>query len=64
MVVGGSAGASPRVAQLLAQDLNDAQVLALCEQIISYYKKLDTKKRIGKIISDLGIDAFKNELGL
>jgi len=39
-------------------------VLALCEQIISYYKKLDTKNRMGKIISDMGIDAFKDELGL
>jgi NAD(P)H-nitrite reductase large subunit len=64
VAVGGSAGASPRVAHLLAQDLDDGQTLKICDQVISYYKNSDTKKRIGKIISDMGIEAFKNELGL
>ena len=53
-----------QIAQLLAQDLDDAQVLDVCDKIISYYRGLDTKKRMGRIISGMGIDAFRNEIGI
>ena len=64
VVVGGSAGASPQIAQLLAQDLDDARVLEACDKIISYYRGLDTKKRMGRVIADMGMDAFRNEIGI
>lgn len=64
VVVGGSAGASPQIAQLLIQDIDDQQALDLCEKIVSYYKGLDKKKRLGRFISEIGMDTFKKELGL
>jgi NAD(P)H-nitrite reductase large subunit len=64
MVVGGSAGASPQIAQLLIQDIDDQKALDLCERIISYYKGLDKKKRLGRFISEIGMDNFKKELRL
>lgn len=64
VVVGGSAGASARIAELLIQDLDDQQVLQVCERVIFYYKNLDKRQRLGKIISDMGLDAFIKELDL
>ena len=64
VVVGGSAGASPQIAQLLVEDLDDAQVLDACDKIISYYRGLDTKKRMGRVISEMGMDVFRNEIGI
>ena len=64
VVVGGSAGASPQIAQLLVQDLDDAQVLEVCDKVISYYGGMDTKKRMGRVIAEMGMDAFRNEIGI
>jgi NAD(P)H-nitrite reductase large subunit len=64
VVAGGSAGASPQIAQLLAQDLDDARALEACDRIISYYRGLDTKKRLGRVIAETGMDAFRNEIGI
>lgn len=64
VVVGGSAGASPQIAQLLVQDLDDAQVLKVCDTVISYYGGMDTKKRLGRVIAEMGMDAFRSEIGI
>jgi NAD(P)H-nitrite reductase large subunit len=63
VVVGGNAGASPQIAQLLAQDLDDQKVLKVCDRIISYYKNLNIKKRFGRIIADRGLEDLKKEIG-
>ncbi|MGA1794961.1 MAG: NAD(P)/FAD-dependent oxidoreductase [bacterium] len=64
VVVGGCAGASPQIAQLLAQDLDDDRVLEVCDTVISYYGGLDTKRRLGRIIAEMGMDAFRREIGM
>ena len=63
IVIGGSAGASPRIAQLLAQELDDGEAMDLIDQVITLYKTHPKKQRIGKVIESMGgIDAFEAEL--
>ena len=64
VVVGGNAGASPQIAQLLCEGLDDQQVLDLADKIISCYEKHDKKERLGRFISRIGINALKKEVGL
>ena len=63
VVVGGCAGSSPRIAQLLAQELDIGEAIDLVDQVITLYKKHQKKERIGKMIESMGgIDAFEAEL--
>jgi NAD(P)H-nitrite reductase large subunit len=36
--------------------------LDLVDRIISFYKRMNQKKRLGKIIDERGLDAFKSEV--
>ena len=64
VMVGGSAGIKPRLADVIADELNDEEVLALVDRIISYYKSCNTKHRLGRMIDEIGIDTFRKEIGL
>lgn len=64
VVVGGNASASPSIAQVLVKGLDDQEALDLIDKVISYYKKHDKKERLGRMISRIGLDAFKESLGL
>lgn len=64
IVVGGCAGALPMIAQAVADGLNDEQAIEVIDKIISYYKKHYKKERIGKLISNIGIESFKKEAGI
>ena len=63
LVVGGCAGVMPRIAQLLAKDLDDNAAIDLAGKVIARYQKHPKKERIGKMIESMGgIDAFQEEL--
>ncbi len=63
VVIGGSAGSSPRIAQLLAQELDNGEAINLVDKVITLYKSHQKKQRIGKMIESLGgIDAFEAKL--
>ena len=62
VVVGGSAGAAPAIAEVLADNLNDDEAMALADRIINYYKNCDTKKRLGRYIKEIGFEEFKKEV--
>ncbi len=62
VVVGGSAGAAPAIADVLAENLNDDEAMALADRIINYYKNCDTKKRLGRYIKEVGLEEFKKEV--
>lgn len=64
LLIGGSAGLSPRLADLVAEELNDDEVLDAVDRIISFYKTHTKKQRIGKMIDEIGLDKFKEEVGL
>lgn len=56
---GGSAGAHPRFADLIAEVETEAQVLALVERMVTYYKENAHIERIGAFIDRIGLDTFK-----
>lgn len=62
LYVGGSSGLSPRLGNLIAEELSDDDALELVDRIINFYKKKNQKKRIGKIIDEIGLDNFKKEI--
>ncbi|MGM0770667.1 MAG: NAD(P)/FAD-dependent oxidoreductase [Halobacteriota archaeon] len=64
VMVGGSAGLRPRLADVIAEELNEEEVLDLVERIITYYKTHTKKHRLGRIIDDIGLETFKSEVGL
>ena len=64
LMVGGSAAASPRLAEVVAKELSEEEVLEAIEKIINFYKSSGTKKRLGKFIEDTGLENFKTQAGL
>jgi NAD(P)H-nitrite reductase large subunit len=64
LMVGGAAAASPRLAEVVAKDLSEEEVLENIEKIINFYKNSGTKKRLGKYIDEIGLENFKSQVGL
>jgi NAD(P)H-nitrite reductase large subunit len=65
VLTGGLAsGLNPRLADVIAVDLSDAEALALAARILDWFKEAGKKKRLGKIIDEIGLARFKEELGL
>jgi NAD(P)H-nitrite reductase large subunit len=63
LMVGGAGGKEPMLAETLARDLNDDQVLDLMEKILRYYKGASTihrtrNKRLGAILKIEGKERF------
>jgi NAD(P)H-nitrite reductase large subunit len=60
IVVGGTAGVRPRLADVLVEEVaSQAEVLAIVAKIIAYYKTNPKQERIGRIIEEIGIDKFR-----
>jgi len=64
LMVGGTAGARPRLADIVAEGLSEEEVLDAVGKIISFYKGHTKKQRIGRLIDEIGLDAFKEKVGL
>jgi NAD(P)H-nitrite reductase large subunit len=64
LMVGGSAAAMPRLAEVVAKELSEEEVLEAVDKILNFYKNSGTKKRLGKYIDDIGIESFKTQVGL
>lgn len=62
--VGGSASAAPRIGDLIAEGLTEEEALDLVEKIIAYLKEKNSKKRVGRLIEEIGIDEFKKGIGI
>ncbi len=62
LYVGGSAGVNPMIGHLIASELSEDESLEITEKIITFIKKTNSKKRIGKLIEEIGIDEFKKEI--
>ncbi len=62
MYAGGSSGVSPRLGNLIAEELSENDALELIDRIITFYKKINQKKRLGKIIDEIGLESFKKEV--
>lgn len=65
LMVGGAAGLKPRLADVVAKNLSEEEVLEAVERIIEFFKENgQPKKRLGKMIDDMGLEEFKKETGL
>ncbi|MDD2390921.1 MAG: NAD(P)/FAD-dependent oxidoreductase, partial [Desulfobacterales bacterium] len=60
LMVGGKGSGKPRLADIIAEDLNSEQALELIGKVVAYYKENGNKlERIGKMIDRLGLDSLK-----
>ncbi len=58
--VGGNAGARPRVGDVLTDTgPNEDEVLAIVTRIVDYYKNCGSEQRLGRVVEQMGIEAFK-----
>lgn len=63
ILVGGNAGPRPRLADLLADDVPDqAAVLEMVARIVEFFKQSPQHGRIGRLVEEIGIDAFRAEI--
>ena len=62
LYAGGSSGVTPRLGDLIEEELSEAQALDLIDRIVDFYKRINQKKRLGKIIDEIGLEAFKSEI--
>jgi NAD(P)H-nitrite reductase large subunit len=61
---GFASGLNPRFADVIASGLNDDEALALAAKVLDWFKAAGKKKRLGKVIDEIGLAQFKTELGL
>ena len=65
LLVGGCGGVKPRIAEQLADGLDDGQALGLIDKVIEYFKANgNPRERLGRTIERLGMDALKQAVGL
>jgi NAD(P)H-nitrite reductase large subunit len=62
LLVGGCAGARPRIAQMLTESLSNEETFPIIDRIVKYYKDHGKKQRLGEFIDQLGFDIFKKEI--
>ena len=65
VVAGGFvSGLKPRLADIVATGLNDEEAMELTDKIIEWYQQAGKKKRLGRVIDDVGLATFMDDLGL
>jgi NAD(P)H-nitrite reductase large subunit len=63
LVIGGNVGASPRIAQEIADKLDDEGAMTAVEKVIAFYtKEAQKSERLGKMIDRVGVAPFKAAL--
>ncbi len=61
---GFASGPKPRLADVVATDLDDGAAIALVDRIIDWFRQAAKPKRLGRIVDDIGFAKFMEELGL
>jgi len=63
ILVGGNAGARPRLADVLVDVAADEdQVLAIIDKIITWYQNSGREVRLGRLVEEMGIEKFRQEI--
>jgi len=63
ILVGGNAGAHPRLGDVLVETAADEEeVLSLIDRVITWYRNSGREVRLGKIVQEMGIDKFREEV--
>ena len=60
VLAGGLAsGINPRLADIIATNLSNDEALALAARVLDWFKPAGKKRRLGKIINEIGLARFK-----
>lgn len=60
IVVGGTSGIRPRLADVLVEEIpTGEEALAIVAKVVDFYKSYPKKLRIGRIIEEMGIERFR-----
>jgi NAD(P)H-nitrite reductase large subunit len=63
VTAGGNGAKKPRLADLIAEELDDDAAIALIDRIIDCYRETGKKgERIGQMIDRIGLESFKEAL--
>ncbi|MDO4535140.1 MAG: NAD(P)/FAD-dependent oxidoreductase [Clostridium perfringens] len=63
VVVGGSSGYNPRVADIIAKDLTEKDALNLVDKVVEFYKlNAQAGEKLGPFIDRIGLDEFKKAI--
>ncbi len=64
--IGGTCGAKPRFGDIVAENLDDTQAVAITDNIIKWYASgnFKPKVRMGRIIDEIGLDKVKKGIGI
>jgi NAD(P)H-nitrite reductase large subunit len=63
ILVGGNAGARPRIADVLVDlEADEERVLEVVDRIVSWYRNSGRELRIGRLVEEMGIDAFRQQI--
>lgn len=62
IMVGGNGGAAARLSHVLADKLTTEQATALVDHVMQWFIKNNQKGRLGKFITKMGFDEFKQEI--
>ena len=63
LMVGGCGTGKPRLADTIAEDLNDEDALAMIDKVIACYQtNAKPKARVGRFIDRIGLDEFKSAI--
>jgi NAD(P)H-nitrite reductase large subunit len=61
IMVGGNGGVRPRLGDVLVEDVpTEEAVLAIVARVVEFYKKSPKKERLGRMIEEMGIEAFRS----
>jgi NAD(P)H-nitrite reductase large subunit len=66
LTAGGTCGAKPRLGDLIAEGLNDADAEDAVDKLIRFFESCDWahKMRLGRVIDKIGLDAFRKAVNL
>jgi len=61
---GFASGLKPRLADVIATGLSDEDALTLTAKVIDWYRNMGKAKRLGRVIDEVGLARFMDDLGL
>jgi NAD(P)H-nitrite reductase large subunit len=64
LVIGGNSGSRPRIGDVIAENLNDEEVLTLVQKCFDYYAaNANKRERTHRFIERIGVEEFKKGTG-
>jgi NAD(P)H-nitrite reductase large subunit len=66
LTAGGTCGARPRMGDIIGENMNDQEAIDLVDRVVQFFEKgkFKSKVRLGRIIDEMGVEAFKKAIGV